>query len=216
MAMVREGQKAPRFELEDDAGEVVRLDDFAGEILVLYFYPKDNTPGCTREAQAFSAASKAFAKAGARVVGVSKDSVKSHGGFRDKYALTFPLLSDPELTLHGAFGAYGEKTMYGKKVMGTIRSTFVIDRDGTIARVFPNVKVDGHADAVLAAVQSLGGAEKRAVKTAAKGAAPRTATKAPAKKAAPKKAPVKKLTIGAAAKAPAKKPSKAPAKKSRR
>jgi len=153
--MLGEGDKAPSFKLESDLGKPFELKDFRGQILVLYFYPKDNTPGCTREAQAFAAASKAFAKAGAAVVGISKDSVKSHIGFREKYGLSFPLLSDPELVAHKAFGTYGEKNMYGKKVMGTIRSTFIIDAKGKIVRVFSNVRVDGHAEAVLDAIKQL-------------------------------------------------------------
>jgi peroxiredoxin Q/BCP len=155
MRMLSEGDKAPNFKLESDLGKTFELKDFRGQILVLYFYPKDNTPGCTREAQAFNDAAKKFTKAGAQVVGVSKDSLKSHANFREKYGLSFPLLSDPELTLHNAFGAYGEKNMYGKKVMGTIRSTFVIDGKGKIVRAFPNVKVDGHVEAVLDAIKEL-------------------------------------------------------------
>ncbi|WP_394822373.1 peroxiredoxin [Pendulispora albinea] len=153
--MLEAGDKAPSFKLESDLGKSFELKDFKGQILVLYFYPKDNTPGCTREAQAFAAASKAFTKAGAAVVGVSKDSLKSHASFREKYGLSFPLLSDPDLVVQKAYGAYGEKNMYGKKVMGTIRSTFIIDGKGKIVRVFPNVKVDGHAEAVLDAIKEL-------------------------------------------------------------
>jgi|SRR5579883_2795583 len=149
---LKEGDLAPPFALESDGGETVSLKDFKGKTLVLYFYPKDNTPGCTREAQAFSAATKKFAKLGASVVGVSKDSIKSHCSFRDKYSLDFPLLSDPDLSVHKAYGAYGEKVMYGKKVLGTIRSTFVIDKKGKLAKVFSPVKVDGHAEAVLEAI----------------------------------------------------------------
>jgi peroxiredoxin Q/BCP len=183
--MLKEGDKAPAFALESDAGKQVRLGDFAGRALVLYFYPRDNTPGCTREAIAFSAAAARFAAAGASVVGVSRDSVKSHGSFRDKHALTIPLLSDPDLAVHKAFGAWGEKTMYGKKVEGTIRSTFVIGPDGKIARVFSPVKVDGHADAVLDAL----GAPAAKAKPAAKKPA---AKKPVAKKPVAKKAPAKK------------------------
>lgn len=153
--MLHEGDAAPKLTLEADDGAKVSLADFSGQTLVLYFYPKDNTPGCTREAQGFSAAIKNFTKAGARVVGISKDSTKSHARFRDKYELGFTLLSDPDLTAHNAFGAYGEKMMYGKKVMGTIRSTFIIGKKGKIVRVFPKVKVDGHVDEVLAAVKEL-------------------------------------------------------------
>ena len=176
--MLKEGDKAPAFELQSDAGKVVKLSDFKGKTLVLYFYPRDNTPGCTREAIAFSGAIDRLAAAGASVVGVSRDSVKSHGSFRDKHALAIPLLSDPELTLHKAFGAFGEKTMYGKKVEGTIRSTFVIGPDGKILKAFPSVKVDGHVDQVLAA---LGG------EAPAKKAAPAKKVAAPAKKAAVKR-----------------------------
>jgi peroxiredoxin Q/BCP len=167
--MLKEGDQAPTFDLQSDAGEAVKLSDFAGKTLVLYFYPRDSTPGCTREAIAFSESLARFTAAGARVVGVSKDSVKSHGSFRDKYSLTIPLLSDPDLALHRAFGAWGEKTMYGKKVEGTIRSTFVIGPDGKIATVFPSVKVDGHVEKVLAAL-------------GAGGEAPATKAAAPAKK----------------------------------
>jgi peroxiredoxin Q/BCP len=158
--MLSEGDKAPDFTLEADTGESFSLTEALkgdkqgkGGSLVLYFYPKDNTPGCTREAQAFTEAKRKLGAAGATVVGVSKDSIKSHCGFRDKYALNFPLLSDPDLAVHRAYDAYGEKTMYGKKVMGTIRSTFLITPDRKIARIWRGVKVDGHADAVLEAIK---------------------------------------------------------------
>jgi peroxiredoxin Q/BCP len=179
--VIKEGDKAPPFNLDSDTGGRVSLRDFAGRTLVLYFYPRDNTPGCTRQAQAFTAAKKAFEKAGAEIVGVSRDSLKSHQSFRDKCGLGITLLSDPDLSVHKAYGAWGEKTMYGKKIEGVLRTTFVV-RDGKIARVFPNVKVDGHSDVVLAAIQGA---------PAAKAKAPAKATpkaKAPAKKAATKKA----------------------------
>jgi peroxiredoxin Q/BCP len=150
------GESAPDFSLASDSGKNVSLGDYRGKTLVLYFYPKDSTPGCTREAQAFEAAKAKLAKMGAAVVGVSKDSVKSHCSFRDKYDLSFPLLSDPDLKTHEAYGVYGEKMMYGKKILGTIRSTFVIDGKGKIAHVWSPVKVDGHADAVMEVVKSLG------------------------------------------------------------
>ena len=191
--MIETGAKAPAFTLDSDDGKKVSLRDFAGKTLVLYFYPKDDTPGCTREAQAFSKARADIAKAGGVVVGVSKDSVASHCKFRDKYGLSIPLLSDPDLTLHKAFGAYGEKTMYGKKVLGTIRSTFLV-RDGKVVRVYPSVKVDGHADQVLAFLR---GDETPAAAKAApkKAAAPKkkAAAAAPVKKkaAAPKKTAAK-------------------------
>jgi peroxiredoxin Q/BCP len=154
--MLSEGDKAPQFDLESDSGERVSLKSALGDgdFVVLYFYPKDSTPGCTREAQAFTAAQKKLAAAGATVLGVSKDSIKSHCGFRDKYALRFPLLSDPDLTTHKAYGAYGEKTMYGKKVQGTIRSTFLIDAKGRLVNIWRNVKVDGHVEKVIEAVQA--------------------------------------------------------------
>jgi peroxiredoxin Q/BCP len=156
--MLKEGDKVPAFTLESDAGEKVSLKGLldGAKHVVVYFYPKDSTPGCTREAQGFSAAQKKLAKLGAKVVGVSKDSVKSHCSFRDKYELTVPLLSDPDLVVHKAFGAYGEKSMYGKKVLGTIRSTFILGKGGKVLRVYPSVKVDGHVDQVLEALAELG------------------------------------------------------------
>jgi peroxiredoxin Q/BCP len=186
------GAKAPAFTLDSDSGKKVSLRDFAGKTLVLYFYPKDDTPGCTREAQAFTQARADIEKAGGVVVGVSKDSVAAHCKFRDKYGLAIPLLSDPDLTLHKAFGAYGEKNMYGKKVMGTIRSTFLV-KDGKVVHVYPSVKVDGHADQVLAFLR--GGAGAPATKAPAKKApATKVAARAPAKpnKAATKRAPAKR------------------------
>jgi peroxiredoxin Q/BCP len=172
--MLDVGMKAPKSLLSDgfpsyEEGKRVSAKDFAGKYLVVYFYPRDATPGCTREAQGFQAAAKELAKVGAAVVGVSKDSVKSHCSFRDKYGLGFPLLSDPDLSLHHAFGAYGEKTMYGRKVMGTIRSTFILDPSGKVVRVFPNVKVDVHVDQVLSALRELqGGATTKATPATAK------------------------------------------------
>jgi thioredoxin-dependent peroxiredoxin len=189
--VLKEGDKAPDFSLDTDNGRRVSLKDYAGKALVLYFYPRDNTPGCTREAQAFSAARRAIETAGGAVLGVSRDSVKSHQGFITKCNLSIPLLSDPDLQLHKAYGAWGEKTMYGKKVLGCIRSTFLI-KDGRIARVWPSVKVDGHAEDVLQAIGELssGGpspkvkaakaVKTKAVKTKAK-------AKAKAKTATPKK-----------------------------
>jgi thioredoxin-dependent peroxiredoxin len=173
--VLKEGDKAPSFDLESDSGRKLALSDFAGKTLVLYFYPRDSTPGCTREAQAFTEARAAIAKAGGAIVGVSRDSIKSHCAFRDKYAIGFPLLSDPDLTLHKAYGAWGEKNMYGKKVEGTLRSTFLV-RDGRVVRVFPSVKVDGHAEQVLEALRSAGATAPKksaARKTAAKKATTR-------------------------------------------
>jgi thioredoxin-dependent peroxiredoxin len=148
---------APTFNLPSDTGEQVRLADFAGKWLVVYFYPRDNTPGCTREAQDFTDAAAKLRKLGAEVVGISKDSVKSHCSFKEKIGIGFPLLSDPDLTAHKAYGAWGTKTMYGKKVEGTIRSTFLVAPDGKIARSWSGVKVDGHAEKVIAALQEAKG-----------------------------------------------------------
>lgn len=154
MAELTEGAKAPDFELEGASGPV-RLADFAGRPLVLYFYPKDDTSGCTKEAQDFSALSADFAKAGAAVLGVSKDSVKSHGKFVEKYGLAIPLGSDPEGAVVERYGSWVEKSMYGRKYMGIDRSTFLIDGSGVIRRVWRKVKVPGHAQEVLKAVQGL-------------------------------------------------------------
>ena len=192
--MLKTGDKAPTFSLQGDDGKTHAI-GASSEPVVVYFYPKDDTPGCTVEAKDFSAANARFAEKGAKVFGISKDTVASHCKFRDKYGLTVTLLSDPDLAVHTLFGAYGEKNMYGKKVMGTIRSTFVL-QNGKVTHAFPSVKVAGHVDAVLA---SLGGA-----------AAPSAAAKKPA--AAPKKAAAKKATADAPKKTAAA-PKKTAAKK---
>jgi peroxiredoxin Q/BCP len=153
--MLKEGDKAPAFKLPSVEGGDVSLKDFAGKTVVLYFYPKDDTPGCTREACAFRDSQAALKKAGAVVLGVSPDSVASHQKFRSKYKLNFPLLADADKEVAKKYGAFGEKVMYGKKVTGMIRSTFVIGGDGIVRKVFPRVKVDGHADKVLEVVSSL-------------------------------------------------------------
>ncbi len=153
MSKLSPGDKAPPFDLPSDAGKNATLKDYAGKYLVLYFYPRDNTPGCTREAQAFTKLLPKLKKAGAEVCGVSKDSVASHCGFRDKLKLKVTLLSDPDLDVHKAYGAFGEKVSYGKKVKGVIRSTFLIDPKGKIVRAWSSVKVDGHAEAVLAVLE---------------------------------------------------------------
>ena len=153
--MLKEGDKAPAFKLPSVEGGDVSLKDFAGKTVVLYFYPKDDTPGCTREACAFRDSQAALKKAGAVVLGVSPDSVESHQKFRSKYKLNFPLLADADKTVAKKYGAFGEKVMYGKKVTGMIRSTFVIDGGGVVRKVFPRVKVDGHSDKVLEVVSSL-------------------------------------------------------------
>lgn len=149
------GKSAPSFTLPSDAGTEISLQDYAGRWLVLYFYPRDSTPGCTKQAQAFRDQLEAFTERGVSVVGISRDTVASHCKFRDAQALTFPLLSDRDAKVHEAYGAYGEKTMYGKKVMGALRTTVLIGPDGKVARVFRNVKVPGHAEAVLKALDDL-------------------------------------------------------------
>jgi peroxiredoxin Q/BCP len=146
------GAPAPSFSLPADDGGNVSLAGQKGKWVVLYFYPKDNTPGCTRESIAFQEASAALKKRGAVVFGVSRDSVKSHCGFKEKQGLRFPLLSDPDSKVHKLYGAYGDKMMYGKKITGALRTTALIGPDGKLARLFSNVKVDGHAEAVLAAI----------------------------------------------------------------
>jgi peroxiredoxin Q/BCP len=154
MAELDAGAKAPDFEM-DGADGPVRLSDFAGKALVLYFYPKDDTSGCTREAQEFSALAADFAAAGAVVLGVSKDSVASHGKFTAKYGLAVPLGSDPEGATVEAYGAWVEKSMYGRKYMGIDRSTFLVDGAGVIRRAWRKVKAPGHAAEVLKVVQAL-------------------------------------------------------------
>jgi peroxiredoxin Q/BCP len=145
-----EGDKAPDFEIETTDG-VKRLADYAGKTLVLYFYPKDDTTGCTREAQDFAALAADFAKAGAAVLGVSKDSLKSHAKFTGKYDLSIPLGSDPEAAVIEAYGSWVLKTLYGREYMGIDRSTFLV-QDGVIHRVWRKVKTPGHAQQVLEAV----------------------------------------------------------------
>ena len=153
MAMLDVGDKAPAFSLEDQSGTTVKLSDFKGRKVVVYFYPKDDTPGCTREACAFRDEHSALQKAGAVVLGISPDSGPSHAKFAGKYKLSFPLLADTDHSVSEKFGAWGEKTLYGRKFMGIIRSTFLVDEAGKVARVWPKVKVDGHVDQVLEAVR---------------------------------------------------------------
>lgn len=154
-AGLAEGHKALDFTLPRDGGSTVSLADYAGKKLVLFFYPKANTPGCTKEAIDFTRLAPDFAAAGAAVLGVSADSVKAQDSFRDKHALDVPLISDERHEMLTAYGAWGEKSLYGRKFLGIIRSTVLIDRDGRVAKVWRNVKVDGHADAVLAAARDL-------------------------------------------------------------
>lgn len=149
------GTKAPAFRLQDDRGRTVALADLKGKPVVLYFYPKDDTPGCTKEACAFRDAERELEKLGAVVLGVSPDTVESHAKFRDKYSLNFPLLADPDHKVAEKYGAWREKNMYGKKSMGIQRSTYLIAPDGKIAKVWKRVKVDGHAEQVLEALRDL-------------------------------------------------------------
>jgi peroxiredoxin Q/BCP len=153
--MLSEGQKAPDFELPSSEGRRIGLASLRGKTIVLYFYPRDNTPGCTREACAFRDAWAAIRKKGAVVLGVSPDSLDAHAKFRDKFELNFPLLSDADKAVAKAYGAYGTKVLYGKKTVGMIRSTFVIDNAGVVRKVFPRVKVDGHAEQVLKTLEGL-------------------------------------------------------------
>jgi peroxiredoxin Q/BCP len=153
MAKITEGAKAPDFELEGPDGPI-RLSDFAGRTLVLYFYPKDDTPGCTNENKDFSVLAPAFAKAGVAVVGASKDSLKRHANFTAKYGLTVPLGSDPDGKAIEAFESWVEKKLYGREYMGIDRSTFLI-QDRVIKRIWRKVKVAGHAQAVLDAAKAL-------------------------------------------------------------
>ena len=155
MAMIQEGKKAPDFSLASSEGGEVSLKGLKGKSVVVYFYPKDDTPGCTREACAFRDNQAALKKKGVVVLGVSGDSLASHDKFKAKYKLNFPLLSDPDKVVAKKYGAWGEKVLYGKKSVGMIRSTFVIDGDGVVRKVFPRVRVDGHAEKVLEAVAAL-------------------------------------------------------------
>ncbi len=155
------GSPAPSFQLESSDGGTVSSADLAGKIVVLYFYPRDNTPGCTIEAQEFRDHLAQFRDAGAVVFGISRDSIASHCKFRDKFGLTFPLLTDPDGAMMGRFQAWGDKVMYGKKVTGVIRSTVVIDQQGKVSRHWPKVVVKDHAAKVLEHVQSLAGGGAR-------------------------------------------------------
>mgnify|MGYP001823258637 FL=1 len=149
------GDKAPNFNLPTDAGGNISLKDLKGETVILYFYPKDDTPGCTKEACAFRDALPDFSKAKAKVIGVSKDPVKKHDKFKKKFDLTFPLASDEDGAVCEAYGAWVEKSMYGRKYMGIDRSTFLVDGTGVIRAIWRKVKVPGHVDEVLKAAQDL-------------------------------------------------------------
>ena len=154
--MLSEGDRVPDVELQGMSGETISPADFRGNKLVLYFYPKDDTSGCTREAQDFTARAEAFEAEGTWVLGVSKDNPASHARFTDKYGLKVRLASDVEGKACEAFGTWIQKSMYGRRYMGIDRATFLIDRDGTIARIWRKVKVPGHVDEVLKAAKELG------------------------------------------------------------
>jgi peroxiredoxin Q/BCP len=147
--MISEGQPAPDLELESDTGERVKLADFRGKTVVLYFYPKDDTPGCTTEACEFRDTYDRFREQGVEVIGVSPDPVKSHQKFKSKHELPFPLLADPEHKLAEAYGVWGEKKYMGRKYMGINRSTFVIDPEGKVAKAMVGIKPAGHAAQIL-------------------------------------------------------------------
>lgn len=152
---LQEGDPAPGFTLARDGGGTMSLESLPGRKVVLYAYPKDNTPACTEEAIAFNRLRKEFEACGTDVIGVSPDSVKRHGNFKNKYELDFPLLADEEQALANAYGIWVEKSMYGRTYMGIERSTFLIDAQGRLARIWRKVKVAGHAEEVLAAARAL-------------------------------------------------------------
>jgi thioredoxin-dependent peroxiredoxin len=152
---LKEGAKAPPFKLPRDGGETVSLSDFKGKKLVLFFYPKADTPGCTRESIEFSKLRAGFAKAGTEVLGISADPVKAQDAFKKKHKLSVGLLSDEQHEMLEAYGVWGKKSMYGRTFMGIVRTTVLIGPDGKIARIWPKVKVDGHAEEVLAAAKAL-------------------------------------------------------------
>ncbi|MBV8976210.1 MAG: thioredoxin-dependent thiol peroxidase [Alphaproteobacteria bacterium] len=152
---LKPGDKAPPFKLSTDGGGTVSLAALKGRPFVLYFYPKDNTPGCTLEAQGFSENVKKFQRLGVEVVGISKDDVASHERFKSKYGLKLVLASDPDVETAKAYGVWGEKTLYGRKFMGMERATFLVDSRGTVREIWRKVKVAGHVEAVLAAAKAL-------------------------------------------------------------
>ncbi|ACA20134.1 alkyl hydroperoxide reductase/ Thiol specific antioxidant/ Mal allergen [Methylobacterium sp. 4-46] len=152
---LKSGEPAPDFSLPATGGETISLTSLKGRKAVLYFYPKDDTSGCTLEAKSFNDLREAFAAADTAVIGVSPDPIRSHDKFREKYGLAFPLASDEEKAMLEAYGVWVEKSMYGRKYMGVERTTVLIDRDGRVAQVWPKVKVPGHAEAVLAAAKAL-------------------------------------------------------------
>lgn len=151
--MIKEGSKAPDFTAKDQNGNKIKLSDFRGQKVVLYFYPKDDTPGCTKEACSFRDAYSVFKKKGIKVLGVSVDDEKSHQKFIEKYKLPFDLIADTDKKIVEKYGVWGEKSMYGKKYMGTLRKTFLIDENGKIVKIFDKVNVSEHADEVLKAFE---------------------------------------------------------------
>nr|AYM53847.1 ahpC/TSA family protein [Archangium sp.] len=191
MPIPQTGHPAPDFQLKDQNGNDVKLSRLRGKNVVLYFYPKDDTPGCTREACDFRDEHSALEAAGAVVLGVSPDDTKSHQKFATKFSLTFPLLADTERKVCDAYGVWGEKSLYGRKFLGVTRATFLIDTEGKVARVWPKVKVDGHVKEIL---QSLKGGASGKTEAGEKAPAKKAATKkaAPAKKAVTKKTASKK------------------------
>ncbi|MCE9606880.1 MAG: thioredoxin-dependent thiol peroxidase [Planctomycetia bacterium] len=190
---LEEGSKAPDFTLASDQGPPVKLGGLRGGPVVVYFYPRDDTPGCTREACAFRDRSGELKAHGATVLGISTDDVKSHGKFRDKFSLNFPLLADVDHKTAEAFGAWREKNMYGKKSMGIQRSTFLIDGAGIVRKVWRKVNVDGHDAEVLAALDALGAKPEKPKATATKTAPVKKAVaKSPPTKVAKKKTTKKK------------------------
>lgn len=154
-APIHVGQPAPDFTLPAEPGGSVTLSALRGRPVVLYFYPKDNTPGCTTEACDFRDRHDRISAAGAVVFGISRDTLRTHAGFRQKHGLSFPLLVDADASVHHAYGAFGEKTMYGKKTIGPLRATVLVDADGNVARHWPKVSVKGHAEEVVAALEAL-------------------------------------------------------------
>jgi thioredoxin-dependent peroxiredoxin len=150
-----EGAMAPQFCLPRDGGSVISLSDFSGQKLVIFFYPKANTPGCTKEAIDFTRLSGDFAESGTAILGVSADPEKAQAAFRDRHKLSVPLISDEKHEMLGAYGVWGEKSLYGRTFLGIVRTTVLVDASGRIARIWRNVRVDGHADAVLEAARAL-------------------------------------------------------------
>jgi peroxiredoxin Q/BCP len=149
------GAKAPQFRLPRDGGSIISLSDFSGQKLVIFFYPKANTPGCTKEAIDFTRLSGDFAESGTAILGVSADPEKAQAAFRDKHKLSVPLISDEKHEMLGAYGVWGEKSLYGRTFLGIVRTTVLVGASGRIARIWRNVRVDGHADAVLEAARAL-------------------------------------------------------------